>query len=51
MAFTVAGLQRPGLDGYNEALLPYDLTRGGAPFRFEDRRDRARRSAPSCRRR
>lgn len=28
----------PGTDGYNEALLPYDLTRGGIPFTFSDRK-------------
>jgi len=36
MALTSAAFNQPGSPGYNEALLPYDLTRGGAPFVFAD---------------
>ena len=36
MGLTSASFNAPGSDGYNEALLPYDLTRGGAPFLFSD---------------
>jgi hypothetical protein len=38
MALTSPAFNVPGSAGYNEALLPYDLTRGGTHFRFEDRR-------------
>ena len=38
MALTSPTFNAPGSHGYNEALLPYDLTRGGTYFRFEDRR-------------
>jgi hypothetical protein len=38
MALTSPAFNVPGAAGYNEALLPYDLTRGGTHFRFEDRR-------------
>jgi outer membrane cobalamin receptor len=38
MALTSPAFNVPGSAGYNEALLPYDLTRGGTPFRFADRR-------------
>ena len=38
MALTSPTFNAPGSHGYNEALLPYDLTRGGTHFRFEDRR-------------
>lgn len=38
MAITSPTFNEPGADAYNEALLPYDLTRGGAPFAFEDAR-------------
>lgn len=36
MGLTSASFNAPGSDGYNEALLPFDLTRGGAPFVFSD---------------
>jgi len=36
MALTSAAFNQPGSPGYNEALLPYDITRGGAPFVFAD---------------
>lgn len=35
MGITSAAFNAPGADGYNEALLPYDLTRGGSLFRFD----------------
>ena len=38
MALTSPTFNAPGSPGYNESLVPYDLTRGGAPFLFEDRR-------------
>ena len=38
MALTSAGFNQPGAPDFNEALLPYDLTRGGTPFAFDDRR-------------
>jgi outer membrane cobalamin receptor len=38
MALTSPTFNVPGSAGYNEALLPYDLTRGGTHFRFDDRR-------------
>jgi hypothetical protein len=38
MALTSPTFNVPGSAGYNEALLPYDLTRGGTNFLFEDRR-------------
>jgi outer membrane cobalamin receptor len=36
MALTAASFNVPGTDNYNDALLPYDLTRGGSFFLFED---------------
>ncbi|MDP2053553.1 MAG: carboxypeptidase-like regulatory domain-containing protein, partial [Acidobacteriota bacterium] len=36
MGLTSAAFNEPGSSGYNEALLPYDLTRGGSPFVFAD---------------
>ncbi len=36
MALTSPAFNVPATAGYNDALLPYDLTRGGAPFVFED---------------
>lgn len=36
MGLTSSTLNVPGADGYNEALLPYDLTRGGTLFVFTD---------------
>ena len=36
MGLTSAAFNAPGSDGYNDALLPYDLTRGGAPFAFDE---------------
>ena len=38
MALTSPAFNVPGAASYNEALLPYDLTRGGTHFRFEDQR-------------
>lgn len=38
MALTAAGLNVPGAPGYNPALTAHDLTRGGAPFRFDEAR-------------
>ena len=38
MALTAPGFNAPESPGYNEALLPHDLTRGGAPFTFDDAR-------------
>ena len=35
MALTSPSFNQPGSDGYNAALRPYDLTRGGAPFVFD----------------
>jgi len=37
MGLTSPSFNTPGTDRYNEALLPYDLTRGGALFIFDDR--------------
>jgi hypothetical protein len=37
MAITSASFNVPGTPGYNEALLPYDLTRGGQLFEFDAR--------------
>jgi outer membrane cobalamin receptor len=37
MGLTSASFNAPGTPGYNEALLPYDLTRGGRLFVFDDR--------------
>lgn len=37
MALTRADFNAPGSDGYNAALLPFDLTRGGSRFMFDDR--------------
>ena len=36
MGLTSASFNRPGAQGYNDALLPYDLTRGGAQFLFDE---------------
>jgi outer membrane cobalamin receptor len=36
MGLTSAAFNAPGTAGYNDALLPFDLTRGGAPFVFSD---------------
>jgi outer membrane cobalamin receptor len=36
MALTSPAFNVPGESRYNAALLPYDLTRGGAPFVFDD---------------
>jgi outer membrane cobalamin receptor len=36
MALTSPTFNVPGESRYNAALLPYDLTRGGAPFVFDD---------------
>jgi hypothetical protein len=38
MALTSPTFNVPGAPGYNPALLPYDLTRGGSPFVFADER-------------
>jgi outer membrane cobalamin receptor len=38
MGITSPRFNDPDSDGYNAALLPYDLTRGGAPFVFDDAR-------------
>ncbi len=45
MALTSPFLNVPGMPGYNEALTPHDLTRGGMPFVFEDARRGAHMSA------
>jgi hypothetical protein len=37
MGLTSPSFNAPGSDRYNEALLPYDLTRGGSLFVFDDR--------------
>ena len=36
VSLTDSDFNAPGASGYNESLLPYDLTRGGAPFVFAD---------------
>lgn len=36
MGLTSSSFNAPGSPGYNEALLPYDLTRGGTSFVFSD---------------
>jgi hypothetical protein len=36
MGITSASFNAPGTDGFNEALVPYDLTRGGTLFVFDD---------------
>ena len=36
MALTSPSFNAPGTSGYNAALLPYDVTRGGTPFVFDD---------------
>lgn len=36
MGLTSPAFNEPGSSGYNEALLPYDLTRGGSLFLFTD---------------
>jgi hypothetical protein len=38
MGLTSPSFNAPGSPRYNEALLPYDLTRGGSLFVFDDRR-------------
>lgn len=38
MGITSPGFNEPGSARYNAALVPYDLTRGGAPFVFDDAR-------------
>lgn len=38
MAITSPTFNEPFAQGFNPSLLPHDLTRGGSPFRFEDRR-------------
>ncbi len=38
MALTSPSFNVPGSARFNEALLPYDLTRGGTPFLFEEAR-------------
>ncbi|MGE3887574.1 MAG: carboxypeptidase regulatory-like domain-containing protein [Vicinamibacterales bacterium] len=38
MGLTRADFNAPGSDGFNPSLLPFDLTRGGSRFTFDDRR-------------
>jgi hypothetical protein len=38
MGLTSPSFNAPGSEGYNDALLPYDLTRGGSLFVFDDHR-------------
>lgn len=38
MALTSPAFNVPGADGFNEALVAHDLTRGGTPFTFDDAR-------------
>jgi len=38
MALTAPSFNEPGTRRFNDALLPYDLTRGGSPFVFEQSR-------------
>lgn len=38
MALTSPAVNAPGSGGYNPALAPHDLSRGGTPFRFDDNR-------------
>lgn len=38
LGLTSPSFNAPSSPGFNEALLPYDLTRGGVPFTFEDAR-------------
>jgi hypothetical protein len=45
MAITSPAFNVPGADGYNAALRPYDLTRGGAPFVFNEARTGSQYSA------
>jgi hypothetical protein len=45
MAITSPAFNEPGSDGYNSALLPYDLTRGGRHFVFDDARTGSQLSA------
>jgi hypothetical protein len=45
MGLTSPDFNVPGADDYNEALLPYDLTRGGTPFVFQDARTGTQASA------
>jgi hypothetical protein len=45
MALTSAAFNVPGSAGYNDALLPHDLTRGGAAFVFEARQTGTQASA------
>jgi outer membrane cobalamin receptor len=45
MAITAPAFNPPGAPGFNDALLPYDLTRGGVPFTFADQRSGTQASA------
>lgn len=45
MALTSSSFNEPGTPGYNDALLPYDLTRGGSFFNFEASQTGAQASA------
>ena len=45
MALTSPSFNAPGTRGYNAALVPYDLTRGGAPFVFDEARTGTQASA------
>jgi len=45
MGLTSLTFNVPGRDDYNEALLPYDLTRGGTPFTFSDQQSGTQMSA------
>jgi len=45
MGLTSPAFNVPGTDGYNDALLPYDLTRGGSPFVFQETRTGTQTSA------
>jgi hypothetical protein len=45
MAITSARFNDPADPGFNPGLLPHDVTRGGTPFQFEDRRTGTQASA------
>jgi outer membrane cobalamin receptor len=45
MGLTSSSFNAPGSDNYNEALLPYDLTRGGSLFLFSDQQTGSQLSA------
>jgi hypothetical protein len=45
MAITSPVFNAPGTRGYNDALLPYDLTRGGSYFTFDESRTGSQLSA------